>query len=156
MLKSYPLNILKVQSESSKISFSLRIVPLIIHMNHFSYLLTIVQINIFEESQNIFSLPKSQTYSHLSFTAAYSLKSEKTGLLILLNCEAASLTVFTTMCPEDQQTSDNLIVKDNCFIIEIFDKEHVKIIFIPVIALSFPHFCPKLEQTLHIHQGQHS
>ena len=35
-------------------------------------------------------------------------------------------------------------------------KEHVKIIFIPVIALSFPHFCPKLEQTLHIHQGQHS
>ena len=34
--------------------------------------------------------------------------------------------------------------------------EHVKIIFIPVIALSFPHFCPKSEQTLHIHQGQHS
>ena len=27
---------------------------------------------------------------------------------------------------------------------------------IPVIALSFPHFCPKLEQTLHIHQEQHS
>ena len=32
----------------------------------------------------------------------------------------------------------------------------VKIILLPVIALSFPHFCPKLEQTLHIHQGQHS
>ena len=46
----------------------------------------------------------------------------KIGLLILLNCEAASLTVFTTMCPKDLQTSDNLIVKDNCFIIEIFDK----------------------------------
>ena len=30
--------------------------------------------------------------------------------------------MFTTMCPEEQQTSDNLIVKDNCFIIEIFDK----------------------------------
>ena len=29
---------------------------------------------------------------------------------------------FTTMCPEEQQPSDNLIVKDNCFIIEIFDK----------------------------------
>ena len=33
-------------------------------------------------------------YSHLSFTAAYSLKSEKIGLLILLNSEAASPTVF--------------------------------------------------------------
>ena len=34
-----------------------------------------------------------------------------------------SLTVFTIMCPKEQQTSDdNLIVKDNCFITEIFDK----------------------------------
>ena len=31
-------------------------------------------------------------------------------------------TVFTTMCPKDQQTSDNLIARDYCFIIEIFDK----------------------------------
>ena len=30
--------------------------------------------------------------------------------------------MFTTMCPKEQQTSDNLIVKDNCFIIEVFDK----------------------------------
>ena len=30
--------------------------------------------------------------------------------------------MFTTICPEKQQTSDNLIVKDNCFIMEIFDK----------------------------------
>ena len=30
-------------------------------MNYFSYPLTIVQINIFEEPQNIFSQPKSQT-----------------------------------------------------------------------------------------------
>ena len=37
-------------------------------------------------------------------------------------CEATNLTVFTTMCPNDQQTSDKLIVKDNCFIIETFDK----------------------------------
>ena len=44
------------------------------------------------------------------------------GLLILLNCKAANLTVFTTMCPQEQQTSDNLIVKDYCFIIEIFYK----------------------------------
>ena len=35
-------------------------------------------------------------------------------------------------------------------------KGHVKIMLIPVIALSFPHFCPKLERTLHIHQEQHS
>ena len=59
-------------------------------------------------------------FSHLSFTAGYSLKSEKIGLLILLNCEPASLTVFTTMCPKEQQTSDNLIVKDYCFIIEMY------------------------------------
>ena len=30
--------------------------------------------------------------------------------------------MFTTMCPKEQQTSDNLIAEDNCFIIEIFDK----------------------------------
>ena len=36
---------------------------------------------------------------------------EKCGLLILINCEAASLAVFTTMGPKGQQTSDNLIVK---------------------------------------------
>ena len=44
------------------------------------------------------------------------------GLFILLNCEAANLTVFTTICDKEQQVSDNLIVKDNCFIIEIFDQ----------------------------------
>ena len=30
--------------------------------------------------------------------------------------------MFITMCPKEQQTSGNLIVKDSCFIIEIFDK----------------------------------
>ena len=30
--------------------------------------------------------------------------------------------MFTTMCPKEQQTSDNPIVKDYCFIIKIFDK----------------------------------
>ena len=30
--------------------------------------------------------------------------------------------MFTTMCPKEQQTSDNLIVKNKCFIMEIFDK----------------------------------
>ena len=34
-----------------------------------------------------------------------------------------------------------------------FHKGHVKIIFLPMIAVSFPHFCPKLE---HKHQEQHS
>ena len=36
------------------------------------------------------------------------------------------------------------------------EKVHVKIIFLPVIALSFSLYCPKLEQTLHKHQEQHS
>ena len=70
----------------------------------------------------ISKLGKTFLYSHLSFTAVYSLKSEKIGLLILLNCEAASLTVFTTPYPKEQQTSDNLIVKDYCFIVEIFSE----------------------------------
>ena len=30
--------------------------------------------------------------------------------------------MFTTMCAQEQQNGDNLIVKDYCFIIEIFDK----------------------------------
>ena len=30
--------------------------------------------------------------------------------------------MFTTMCPKEQQISDNLIVKDYCSITEIFDK----------------------------------
>ena len=30
--------------------------------------------------------------------------------------------MFTTMCSEEQQTSDNPIVKDCCLKIEIFDK----------------------------------
>ena len=29
--------------------------------------------------------------------------------------------MFITMCQKEQQTSDNLIGEDNCFIIEIFD-----------------------------------
>ena len=29
--------------------------------------------------------------------------------------------MFVTMSPKEQQTSDNLIVEDNCFIIEVFD-----------------------------------
>ena len=49
---------------------------------------------------------------------------------MLLNCEAASMTVFTTMC-------SNLIVKDYCFIIEIFDKGPVKLIKRAKIAHSF-------------------
>ena len=50
------------------------------------------------------------------------LNQKKIGLLILLNCEAVSLTVLAIMSPKEQKTSDDLIVKDYCFIIEIFDK----------------------------------
>ena len=63
-LKSYPKIFLRYSPRAQrlsvwdKFSFSLRIIPLIIHKNHFIYPLTIVHINIFE---NIFSQPKSQT-----------------------------------------------------------------------------------------------
>ena len=45
--------------------------------------------------------------------------------------------MFTNMCFKEQQISDNLIVKDNCFIIEIFDKGPVKLIKPVKIAHSF-------------------
>ena len=51
MLKSYPLNILRYSPSDQRLGiwthfhFSLRIVPLIIHINNFSYPLAIVQIN---------------------------------------------------------------------------------------------------------------
>ena len=41
------------------------------------------------------------------------------------------------MFPKEQQTSDKLIVKDYCFIIEIFDKGPVKLIQRVKIAHSF-------------------
>ena len=43
-------------------------------------------------------------------------------LEILIVQAFLSVTVFTTMYPEEQQTIDNLIVKEYCFIIERFDK----------------------------------
>ena len=64
-----------------------------------------------------FSLQSLEFYSCIQFEIG-----KKIGLLILLNCEAGSLTVFATMCPKEQQTSDNLIVKDYCFITDIFYK----------------------------------
>ena len=64
-----------------------------------------------------FSLQSPEFYSFIQFEIK-----KKIGLLILLKCETASLTVFTTRRPKEQQTSDNLIIKDYCFIIEIFDK----------------------------------
>ena len=45
--------------------------------------------------------------------------------------------MFTTMCPEEQQTSDNLIIKDYCFIIDIFDKGPIKLMQWMKIAHSF-------------------
>ena len=41
------------------------------------------------------------------------------------------------MCPKKQQTSDNLIANDNCFIIEIFNKGPVELIKRVKIARSF-------------------
>ena len=68
-----------------------------------------------------FSLQSPEFYSCIQFEI------EKDWPADFANCETASLTVFTTMCPEEQQTSDNPIVKDYCFIIEIFDKGPVKL-----------------------------
>ena len=59
------------------------------------------------------NLGKDFSLQSLELYSLYTVcNQKKVGLLILLSCEAASLTVFTTMCPEEQQTSDNLIVKD--------------------------------------------
>ena len=63
-------------------------------------------------------VPQTAGYIFLYCTITWVLQlhtvwnQKKIALLILLNCEAASLTVFTTMCPKEQQTSENLIVKD--------------------------------------------
>ena len=79
-LKPYLLNIPKVQAESSEISnlgqifiFTENCTPtvLIIHVSHFSYPLTIVQINIFEEPHNIFSQPKSQTPNYRAIPSVF-------------------------------------------------------------------------------------
>ena len=67
------------------------------------------------------NLGKIFLYSNLSFTVAYGLKSEKYWPVDFAKLWSG-LTVFATMRPKVQQTSDNLIVKDSCFIIEIFDK----------------------------------
>ena len=61
-------------------------------------------------------------YSHLSLTAAYSLKSEKDWPVDFAKLWSRESDCFTTMYPKEQQTSDNLIVKDYCFITEIFGK----------------------------------
>ena len=66
---------------------------------------------------NDFSLQSLEFYSCIQFEIR-----KKIGLLIFLNCEAARLTVFTTMCLKEQQSNDNLIVKDYCFITDIFDE----------------------------------
>ena len=68
------------------------------------------------------NLLKDFSQQSLEFYSCIQFEIGLIGLLILLNCEASSLTVFTTMCPKEQQTSDNLVVKDNYFIIETFDK----------------------------------
>ena len=59
---------------------------------------------------------------------------------------------FLKLCDPQRPTKTIWKLGFNVYLV----KGHVKIILLPVIALSFPHFCPKLEQTLHIHQGQHS
>ena len=45
--------------------------------------------------------------------------------------------MFTIMCPKEQQTSDNLIVKAYCFIIKICNKRPVRLMQRVKIAHSF-------------------
>ena len=66
------------------------------------------------------------------FTVAYSLKSEKK----LPNCKAASLAVFTTMCPEEQQTRDNLIVKPGLHIVVTITEHASNVAPIRILKLS--------------------
>ena len=42
--------------------------------------------------------------------------------------------MFTTMCPKEQQTSDNLIVKDNCFIIDLFNLSNLYLINLALVV----------------------
>ena len=53
-------------------------------------------------------VPNRTSYGRIDF----SLQSPEFYSHIQLEIEKE--TVFTTMCPKEQQTSDNLIVKDNC------------------------------------------
>ena len=61
-----------------------------------------------------FALRSLEFYSSIQFEIR-----KKIGLLILLNCEAASLTVFTTMGPKEQQTSDNSYTDDIIILLNI-------------------------------------
>ena len=75
-----------------------------------------------------------QNTADLRLYTKYELWSiESLIILTLVSMESSHLVIFSTS-----------------------GKGHVKIIFLPVIALSFTHFCSKLEQTLHKHQEQHS
>ena len=49
-------------------------------MNHFSYLLTIVKVNIFEEPQNIFSQPKSQTPNYRASPCIFNYRVAPLGM----------------------------------------------------------------------------
>ena len=89
-----------------KFLFSLRIVPLIIHMNRFRYPLTIVQINIFEEPQNIFSNqnPRPQTIEPAPCIFNYRVPPPGVEKAKLMTVTTSSLA-FT---PEMKTSSDSL------------------------------------------------
>ena len=58
----------------------------------------------------------------MSFTAAYSLKSKKDWPVDFAKLWSRESDSVYNHVSNEQQSSYNLIVKDNCFIIEIFDK----------------------------------
>ena len=52
--------------------------------------------------------------------------------------------MFITMCLKEQQTNDNLIVKDKCFVIEIFDKCSFETVYSRKFQITVEKICPKL------------
>ena len=61
-------------------------------------------LTFFNDAEEHEFLPNCNKWSTVKLHAVRNQK--KIGLLILLNCQVEGLTVFTTMCPEEQLTSD--------------------------------------------------
>ena len=76
-------------------------------MNHFSYSLTIVQIIIFQEPQNIFSLPKSQTPNYRASLSVFLTIECSLWLSVTAICK--TLRIFERVGPSNFQTQGSFI-----------------------------------------------
>ena len=82
----------------------------------------------------------------------------RTDFIFALNKEIPIIIMLTGINSNKRQYSSSEATVGNTKVRfkNLWTKGHVKIIFLPIIALSFPFFCPKLEHALHKHQEQHS